>query len=253
MLVKKTSLMAALIVLAVVLASSLAACTTAPEPTPPPAPPPPPPVVTPPPAPPPPAPPPAPLEVRLVSPAGISYTNASVNVSVSVTGGVADSVQLLKDSAPLETIPASLTYTWNTTGVPEGLHELKARAWRGATSFESQTVVVSVDRTPPILIQDSRKPPTGGSATASATISVSFNEAVALPSLKDLVLKKNGVALARTVSLSGDARTLTITPAEPLAGTGAMEVVVGAFTDLAGNPPGSSLGTAAGWSWKLSN
>ena len=89
------------------------------------------------------------LTVGLSSPAGTAYTNGTLNVQVTVSGGTPDSLELLRNNAPLATLSAPYSYTWETGTLAEGGYSLSARANKGGKIIQSEARTVFVDRTPP--------------------------------------------------------------------------------------------------------
>jgi Bacterial Ig-like domain len=113
---------------------------------------------------------------------------------------------------------------------------------------------VVVDRTPPLLT--ARSPAPGADqVAATTTIEATFNEALDPASLFNtedatVVLFVGPAFSATTVpvalTLSPDGRTVTATPAAPLATASAYTVVIEGLTDRAGNPM-----TQATWSFSV--
>lgn len=177
------------------------------------------------------------LSVAITAPTGTLYTSSSVSISVEVRGGTPERVQLFKNADELATLSAPYTYTWNTASEPEGSYTLTARASRSGRSFTSEPVTVVVDRTN--LQVASRSPAPGATNVAYSTpIQVTFTKAAKATTLSDTTVSfaVAGVQAEKTLSLSSDGKTLTITPKvkPPLPATFAIGLSSG-ITDLAGN------------------
>ena len=87
--------------------------------------------------------------INLSNPSGTAYTNAVLNIQATVTGGTPESVELLRDGAPLASLNAPYTYAWDTSTLAEGGYSLSARASKGGKTIQSEARTVFVDRTPP--------------------------------------------------------------------------------------------------------
>lgn len=177
------------------------------------------------------------LTVVITSPTDTVYTSTTVTVSVEVQGGSTDTVQLLKGDAVLATLSAPFQYTWDTTGEAEGRYALTARATREGKSVLSAPVTVVVDRAHPQVV--SRSPANGSSnVDFRAPIQVVFTKPVKASTILDTTvsLAVAGVLVDKTLSLSSDGLTLTITPRErpSLPATFSLDLSRN-ITDLAGN------------------
>ncbi len=91
------------------------------------------------------------LTVGLSSPSTTAYTNGTLNIQATVTGGTPDSLELLRDGQTLATLNTPYTFAWDTTTVPEGGYSLGVRASKGGKVFQGEARTVFVDRTPPTL------------------------------------------------------------------------------------------------------
>jgi hypothetical protein len=89
--------------------------------------------------------------VGLSSPAGMAYTNGTLNVQATVTGGTPDSLELLRDGNTLASLAAPYTYAWDTTALPEGGFSLGVRATNGGKIVQGEARTVFVDRTVPTV------------------------------------------------------------------------------------------------------
>jgi hypothetical protein len=153
------------------------------------------------------------LTVTITAPAGTIYTSSSVAISVDVRGGTPELVQLFKDEVALATLSSPYTYTWNTETEMEGSYKITARASRSGRTFSSTPVTVIVDRAN--LQVASRSPAPGSTNVAYSTpIQVVFTKAVKAATVSDTTVgfAVSGVLIEKTLSLSSDGKTLTITP-----------------------------------------
>lgn len=188
--------------------------------------------------------------VRLSTPSETAYTNGVLDVALEVTGDRPDRVELLLDDAVLATVEAPYTYPWDTGAVAEGTHRLVARAVIGGETFESEPREVVVDRTPPQVV--SRTPEPGAQDVwVRSPIQAVFSEPVKAASLTDasVRLTLGSVDIARTVALSEDGKTVTVTPEATLPAPDTMLcTMTSAIVDLAGNP---LTVAGASWSWAI--
>lgn len=171
-----------------------------------------------------------------------SVVNGPVSTEVSVEGGQAEQVELLRGETVIHTWTAPpYKYQWNTGDGPEGEFALKARATRGGSAYLSAERTVVVDRTAPRI--ESRQPVSGATQVSVRTaIQVRFSEPVRASSVTaaNVGLEGNGGAgIPATVELSADGRTLTVAPANVLPTSTTVTVKLGAsgspIVDIAGN------------------
>ena len=157
------------------------------------------------------------LGVRVLTPEETTYTNETVDISVEVTKGTPETVELFAGDELLATLQSPYTFRWDTTTKPEGTYTLTAKAWRGEQSFASDARTVVVDRTPPRV---ARRTPGPGAQDASVRqpIRVTFSEPLSPTSVSEatvhLSMQVNGatVELAKDIVLSADASELAVTP-----------------------------------------
>jgi hypothetical protein len=193
----------------------------------------------------------------LVSWAGPSqskvYVKDSVQMQVVVEGGTADTVDLYKGTTFLTRLSApSFQYTWDTTQETEGEYQLTARATRAGATFTSSARTFVVDRTAPKV---ATRTPAPGATTVSVrdTLQVNFDEALRASSVTDssVVLAQGTANIAKTLSLSTDGKTLTITPSAPLTLPANVSITLGTGTapllDLAGN----TLAASSAWNFTV--
>ncbi|WP_257458116.1 Ig-like domain-containing protein [Archangium lipolyticum] len=192
------------------------------------------------------------LTVKLTAPTGTIYTSGSVFISVDVGGGTPESVQIFKDEVEIATLSPPYTYTWNTATESEGSYKITARATRSGRTFSSESVTVIVDRA---NLRVSTRSPVPGSTNVdySTPIQVVFTKAVKATTVNDATvgLATSGVLTEKTLSLSSDGKTLTITPKEKpsLPATFSVSLSSG-ITDLAGN---TLIVPSTPWSFELPN
>ncbi|HEX8701696.1 MAG TPA: Ig-like domain-containing protein [Myxococcaceae bacterium] len=191
------------------------------------------------------------LIVRLLSPTATAYTNGAVDVSIEVTNGTAEAVDLFAGPELLTTLTAPYTFRWDTATKPEGSYTLVAKARRGTQSFTSDTRTVVVDRTPPQVVVQS---PTRDAQQVSVRqpIYVQFAEPLKPASVTDATVRltlqaaSNPVELAKTLTLSADGTALTITPNSKPGVPSEVSVTLLGVTDLAGNAVSTQANT---WGW----
>lgn len=192
------------------------------------------------------------LSVTITAPTGTFYTSSSVKLSVDVRGGTPDLVQLFKGAVELATIPPPYTYTWNTETKAEGSYTITARATRSGRTFSSEPVTVIVDRT---NLQVSSRSPAPGMTNVpySTPIQVVFSKPVKATTISDTTVSffVSGVLAEKTLSLSSDGKTLTLTPKErpPLPATFSVGLSSG-ITDSAGN---ALVVPSTPWNFELPN
>ena len=193
------------------------------------------------------------LTVAITSPVGTVYSNFSQTFQVALGGGLlVDKVEFFNGNALIGAASNS-SFTWSTANVPEGSYSVTARATLGTRTATSAPVTVIVDRTLPTVI--SRTPVPGGLGGAGGVIQAVFSESLLASSLTDasVVLKVAGVTVARSLALSADGRTLTITPSAALPVPAEVNVTFGfsatAITDLARN---ALVYPATAWTWTTS-
>ncbi|OJH38270.1 Ig-like domain-containing protein [Cystobacter ferrugineus] len=193
------------------------------------------------------------LAVTITSPADTFYSSTSVTIAVEVRGGVADAVQLLKDGELLATPTAApFQYTWDTTLEAEGEYTITARAVRAEKSFVSAPVKVIVDRT---NLQVASRTPAHGSINVDyrTPFQVVFTKPVKAATINDTTVSfaVAGIQAEKTLSLSSDGKTLTITPKErpTLPATFSFGLSRG-ITDLAGNELANPI-TSSNSPWRF--
>ncbi len=177
------------------------------------------------------------LTVDITSPSGDVSTNGVVSIQLSVSGGTPDQVELLVDGKRQTLMCEPWQYAWHTTNVPEGEHILTARATKAGKTYTGPVRKVFVDRTAPTIAV--RTPAAGATnVPVAATISATFSEPVnpATVTTASVTLTSGSSAVPRTVSLSADRKTLTITPNSPPVPPVTWTVGLNGVTDPAGNP-----------------
>jgi Bacterial Ig domain len=89
--------------------------------------------------------------VGLSSPSGTAYTNGTLNVQATVSGGTPESLELLRNGTSLATLSAPYTYAWDTSALSEGGYSLGVRATNGGKFAQGEARTVFVDRTVPTV------------------------------------------------------------------------------------------------------
>ena len=194
-----------------------------------------------------------PLTVTITSPTGTVYASSSQSFQVALGGGLLpDSVEFFSNNISIGTANNS-SFTWFTGTLPEGSYSVTARATLGTRTAVSAPVTVIVDRTSPTVI--SRTPFPGGLGGTGTAIQAVFSESILASSLTDasVVLKVAGTTVVRSLALSADGRTLTITPSAALPVPAEVGVTFGfsstAITDLARN---ALVYPTTAWTWTTS-
>jgi hypothetical protein len=192
------------------------------------------------------------LSVRLLAPVGTTYTNGSIEVSIEVTNGTPEAVELFAGTELLAILTGPYTFRWDTATKPEGSYTLTAKARRGTQTFTSEARTVVVDRTPPQVV--ARTPAPGTQAVSvRQPILVTFSEPLAPVSVNGatvrLWMRVDAVTreMTKTLSLSTDGTVMTITPTPRPMAPGDLILEVGSVADRSGN----SLVSAENWSWRL--
>ncbi|MFP2899342.1 Ig-like domain-containing protein [Corallococcus sp. 4LFB] len=191
-----------------------------------------------------------PILLTWLSPTSDSSTNGALQVQVEVVGPVPDRVELLVDGAPVTTLDAPYSLTWETWRVSEGTHVLVVRALRNEQVFLSAERTVVVDRTRPWMI--AQVPAISASDVAVRTpIEATFSEPLDGASVngQSIQLVAEDRRLDASILLSGDGRTLTLNPTSPLPVNQRIEVVMAdTVVDFAGNRLES---TRPAWVWSV--
>ncbi|MFY2556843.1 Ig-like domain-containing protein [Corallococcus terminator] len=189
-------------------------------------------------------------EVHIRTPEATAYTKGVLDIGLEVTGHRPDRVELLWDGEVLAVLESPYTYAWDTTGETEGEHRLRARVVFGETVFAGEERVVVVDRTAPQVV--SRSPEPGADDVwVKSPIQAVFSEPMKASTVTSasVRLTVGGVEVVRTVSLSGDGKTMTVVPGTPIsAPTSAAIALTSAVTDLAGNEVSNP---SEAWNWAL--
>lgn len=169
------------------------------------------------------------------------YVNGQLPLEVTVEGGTADYVEVLKGQTVLKRLTASpYQFTWDTTQEADGDYVITARAVRSSGTFTGTTKSVTVDHTAPTLV--SRSPAVDASnVSVREVLQANFSEALNPSTVKDssVLVTVGGANIAKTLSLSADGKSLTVTPSSPLPVQSTVAITLGTATtplmDLAGN------------------
>jgi hypothetical protein len=195
--------------------------------------------------------PPATLVVLLTSPDADLFTNGSVAVQVTVSGGTPDRVELFLDGTLLTQLPAPYAFGWDTGSIAEGVYQLEARATLGGGVFVSAPRSVTVDRTPPTVTSRSPAPGSGGIYVGDPVV-VTLSEPLLATSVTGGVLDLRDGAdqpVALELALSPEGTVLTATLLENVDLPATLNATLAtSVTDRAGN---ALVLPAGGWSWLL--
>lgn len=140
-------------------------------------------------------------------------------------------------SGPFVTIgtdaSAPFEYTWNTAAEAEGNYLVSAQSIAGGETFTSVEKTARIDRTVPTI---TARNPAAGTQGEAPVITFTMSEPVDAASLVDanVTLLINGAPAARTLALSSDGLTVTITPT-PANIAGTYQVSAQGLADCAGN------------------
>ena len=188
------------------------------------------------------------LEVKLLRPSGDIATNGIVNIQVSVTGGSAERVDLLKDGVSFASLTTLYQADWDSSSVAEGSYAVGARAYLEGETFDSNTVQITVDRTMPEIISVSPAP--GTDVSINDPIELTFSEAIDPASLTDSsfsLTSTNQDSIDLSVQLSEDATKVTLTPDAQWVVPDTLTLTVeDGLSDLAGN----TISTNS-WEWNI--
>ncbi len=198
--------------------------------------------------------PPEPNSISIVNPTTTTYTNGTVNITVTTARPVTLPIAVYADATEIGTIvPPSATFAWSTTGVPEKAYSVTAQiVWNGQT-LASSPVMVIVDRTAPTITKMTPAPG-ATNVVLAAPITISISEPLLSTTVKPsfLSLTAGGVSLPTTLSLDSTGQVITVVVtsnagvALPQTFTGTL--AVSSVTDLAGNALAVS---SSSWTWSV--
>ncbi len=190
------------------------------------------------------------ISVAITSPTGTAYAGSSITFQAVLNSGLLpDKLEFFKDNTSIG-VAANSSLAWSTNSVPEGSYTITAKATVGAVTVSSAPLTVIVDHGFPSLV--SRIPVPAGIGSPSTPIQAIFSEPMLSSSLTDasMVLKVNDVVVGRSLTLSSDGRTLTITPSSALPVPANANVSLSSgITDLARNPLIAAVNL---WNWTSS-
>lgn len=166
-------------------------------------------------------------------------THADVDVRVSVTELVPESVELFVDGVSVAVLlPPEYSLRWSTQSLSEGPHAFSARVSLGDRVYTSGLRTLVVDRTMPRVV--SQLPRTGAQdVSVHAPIQAVFSEALDPTSLsaESVRLLVNQAEVAAELRLSADGTLLTLAPVEQLPVDADVSVSLSSsVADMAGNP-----------------
>jgi Bacterial Ig-like domain len=212
------------------------------------------------------------LALTITNPTADLTTNANVTVTIQIPDRTPDQFNALNvvlerkrasdpDAAytPIATFdrtsPYPFTTTWDIKAETDGSYALRARATYTGGGFSSDTLssvsqprAITLDRQAP-TITDRSPIPDAKNVSVRAPIKVTFSKPVLALSLTDTSVKlsSNSTAIpARTLALSADGKTLTITPGSVPSAPAKLEV---ALSDEIKDAVGNKLSGAGTWAW----
>ncbi len=214
------------------------------------------------------------IGVAITKPSESQITNGTLDVRLELTDSKPDDLNSLsvtlerrKSSAPdvdasyadIKTFyknqPYPFTYQWDTNSVLDGEYVLRAKATYTLGGFDGQPRTstsaprtVTIDRTRPSVVS-STPTPDAGNVLVKDPITVVFNKAVLVSSLTDESVKLfAGVQqIGRTVRISSDGKTVTVTPGTPPSTPNKLRLEVSeSVTDTLGNKL-----IPKAWSWTV--
>jgi hypothetical protein len=184
------------------------------------------------------------------APDGRIHASRNVPLVVDVTGGEPSVELSLVGGGRLQVLgPPAYAFTWDTSTLVQGAHQVVATARGGGRTYSSLPLEIVVDRTAPQVIARSPQPGTAAAASAdwSSPITVQFSEAMdgsTLLAPGNVVTLAGTAALPATLATSADGTTLTIQLTAPPPSPDVTVTLQRGITDLAGN-------SLAATSWKL--
>ncbi|NVJ08077.1 Ig-like domain-containing protein [Myxococcus sp. AM001] len=195
------------------------------------------------------------LRLQINNAPEMEYANGVLPVTVRAHGGTPETVEVFLNGSLLATLLPPFQFEWDTTQLPEGVHQLQARTqWKGH-SLLSPKHSVTVDRTGPSVV--SRSPMSGLRVGRTTTLAVTFSEALWLTQDEGPTasVQIEGRTLSPRMSLSEDRLTLhaQIDKPEVLPSTGSASVPLWNVRDRAGNHAvhnGLPVGHVD-WTWEV--
>ncbi len=213
------------------------------------------------------------LTLTITKPTADLTTNTNVPITLEIPGHTPDQFTALNvvlerkrasdpDTAyePIanfdRTKPYPFTKIWDVKAEADGAYALRAKATYTGGGFSSDTFTITSD--PRKIVLDRQAPtitertpaPDAKNVSVRTPIKVTFSRPVLTSSLMDASVKlsSNGTGVARTLALSADGKTLTITPESLLSAPSKLEVALSdGITDVVGN----KLSSAGTWSWDV--
>lgn len=186
--------------------------------------------------------------VTIEMPSATTYTNASVDFVLTVTGPPPTSVELVVDDQKVASLTPPYRFSWDTRMVAEGNHNVIARSFLGSQMAMSQILKVIVDRTAPLV---TRRAPIADASSVPLTdpIQLTFSESVSPSTIRDgtIALAVGSTPIPTTTQLSADGKILSVqlkNPRELMLPAKVAASIATTITDLAGNPLAPTT-----WSW----
>ncbi len=179
-----------------------------------------------------------PMDPSTLVPANIIVSSGGIPISGSFAPG-ADGM-----TATFTPAPALGFGTQYTVTVTTGVHDAAGNPL--PTSFSWSFFTLSAPDTTPPQVVSAYPVDTASGVPTNTVISLVFDEGLASTSVNGTTFQVNGGAVAGTIDLSPDLRTITFTPSANLANQTLFSVTANTgITDLAGN----ALGSAFSWSF----
>jgi N-acetylneuraminic acid mutarotase len=196
-----------------------------------------------------------------ITPPSVSITypaaSAVVRGVVSVSATASDNVGVLRVEFYIDDVLESTDttspyqYDWDTSGLSETAHTIKAVAWDAAGNSSEDTVSVAVDNTAPQVT--STDPTSGQTGVAlDANVSAVFSEAIDPATISSATFRlqdQSGTPLVGAVSYNPATKTATFDPEAAftpgVSYTGLLKGGSGGIADFAGN----TLATDYTWSF----
>lgn len=193
------------------------------------------------------------VTVAITSPTSPAATNGSIMIQIAFSPPTAApaSADLYDGDSKLATVSSPFAFLWETSAapaVPEGPHQVIARATVPGGSITSDAVTIIVDRTAPTIMR--RAPAAGATNVLFADpIQIVFSEPIDPATLAGGITLSSGAgAIATSAALAADGETVTVTLADRHAVPVPADVTVAVKATIA-DRAGNQLGVVPTWSW----
>ncbi|MFZ3059827.1 MAG: Ig-like domain-containing protein, partial [Candidatus Methanoperedens sp.] len=132
-----------------------------------------------------------PPEVKMNSPANNSFVRRTISVSGIATDMHLDMVSLEIDGIK---VSSASTYTWDTTLVKDGTHEIKLNAVDTVKNLASTSINVTVDNTPPVI---QLSPANGTEFYSDQNLTIDYNATDATSGVASSSVALDGTAVTK--------------------------------------------------------